>query len=73
MRDTLTFADACDTVADNGRPAIICWELERDTGIRTTLIRIKPEIERAQSISIIIGSEGGLTDAEVQIAIRRGH
>ncbi len=70
--DTLAFTDACDTIAANGRPAIIGWELERDTGIRTTLLRIKPEIEQAQSISIVIGSEGGLTDAEVQLAVRSG-
>ena len=72
IADTLTFPAACDTIAANGKPAIIGWELERDTGIRTTLLRIKPEIEQAQSISIIIGSEGGLTDAEVQLAVRRG-
>ena len=72
IADTLAFTDACDAIAANGKPAIIGWELERDTGIRTTLLRIKPEIERAQSIAIIIGSEGGLTDAEVQLAVGRG-
>lgn len=69
LDDVVTFAEACDTIA---KPAIIGWELERDSGIRDVLMRQKPEIEAAQSLSIVIGSEGGLTEDEVGYALGRG-
>lgn len=69
LDEALTFSEACDRIA---APAIIGWECERDTGIRDTLLRQKAGIERAQSISIVIGSEGGLTDTEVSYALDRG-
>ena len=69
LDDTLDFAAACEAISG---PAIIGWEMERDTGIKETLLRRKADIERAQSIAIVIGSEGGLTDAEVAHALNRG-
>lgn len=69
LEDAIDFEEACDTVS---KPAIIGWELERDTDIKSTLLRQKADIERAQSISVVIGSEGGLTDAEVAYALGRG-
>lgn len=69
LDDALGFAHACDAISG---PAIIGWEMERDTGIRETLLRRKADIERSQSIAIVIGSEGGLTDAEVAHALNRG-
>ena len=69
LEDALSFSEACDSIA---KPAIIGWELERDTAIRDTLVRHKAVIERAESIGIVIGSEGGLTDEEVGYAIARG-
>ncbi len=69
LDDTLIFTEACDSIAG---PAIIGWECERDTGIRDTLLRRKSDIEHAQSIAIVIGSEGGLTDTEVSYALGRG-
>ncbi len=60
------FEEACGAITE---PAIIGWECERDTGIKDTLLRQKAEIESAQSIAIVIGSEGGLTDDEVAHAI----
>ena len=63
------FAEACSGIAE---PAIIGWECERDTGIRDTLLSRKADIGSAQSIAIVIGSEGGLTDAEVAHAIGCG-
>ena len=69
LEDAVSFTEACDSIS---KPAIIGWECERDTGIRDTLLRQRPDIERAQSIGIVIGSEGGLTDAEVAYAISCG-
>ena len=65
LEDARSFAEACDAIAE---PAIIGWESERDTGIRDTLLRRKSDIEQSQSISIVIGSEGGLTDEEAAYA-----
>ena len=67
--DAVDFAEACSGITE---PAIIGWECERDTGIRGTLLRQKSDIESAQSIAIVIGSEGGLTDDEVAHAIACG-
>ena len=69
LEDVVSFAEACDSIS---KPAIIGWECERDTGIRDTLLLQKADIERAQSVSIMIGSEGGLTDAEASYALGRG-
>ena len=69
LEDAVDFEEACDTMP---KPAIIGWECERDAGIKDTLLRHKADIERAQSISIVIGSEGGLTNDEVAYALGRG-
>ena len=69
LEDAISLAEACDTVA---KPAIIGWECERDTDIKSALLRQRADIERAQSIAIIIGSEGGLTEAEVAYALGQG-
>ena len=69
LDDAVSFTEACDSVAG---PAIIGWECERDTGIRGTLLRQKAAIKQAQSIAIVIGSEGGLTSEEVSYALSRG-
>ena len=69
LEETLSFTEACDTIS---KPAIIGWESERDTGIRDTLVRLKEDVEDARSISIMIGSEGGLDDGEVEYALSRG-
>lgn len=69
LEETLSFYEACDHIS---KPAIIGWESERDTGIRATLLRLKAEVEDTQTISVIIGSEGGLEDSEVEYALSRG-
>ena len=69
LGDAASFTQACDSIA---KPAIIGWECERDAGMKDTLLRRKPDIERAQSISIVIGSEGGFTDEEASYARSRG-
>ena len=68
LDDALSFEVACDSITT---PAIIGWECERDTGIRDTLMRRKSEIEKSKAIAIVIGPEGGLTDAEVAHALSR--
>ena len=65
----MSFSEACDSIAG---PAIIGWESERDSGIRDVLLRHKADIDSAQSIAIVIGSEGGLTEEEVGFALGRG-
>lgn len=69
LEETLSFSEACGRIS---KPAIIGWESERDTGIRATLLRLKAEIEATQTISMVIGSEGGLEDSEVEYALSRG-
>ena len=69
LEDALSFTEACDVIVE---PAIIGWEMERETGIRDTLVRRKADIERAQYLAIVIGSEGGLTDKEAAYARDRG-
>ena len=69
LEKTLSYAEACDAIS---KPAIIGWESERDTGIRDTLLRLKTDVNDARSISIVIGSEGGLDDGEVEYALSRG-
>ena len=69
LGDTVSFSEACNSITG---PAIIGWESERDTGIKDVLLRHKTDIDSAQSISIVIGSEGGLTEEEVKYALDRG-
>ena len=69
LQETLSFTEACDGIY---KPAIIGWESEREAGIRDTLARIKADIGDARSISIMIGSEGGLEGSEVEYATSRG-
>ena len=69
LGDTMSFNEACDSITG---PAVIGWESERDTGIRDVLLRHKADIKGAQSIAIVIGSEGGLTEEEVHYALGRG-
>ena len=69
LEETLSFSKACHRIS---KPAIIGWESERDTGIRATLLRLKAEIEDTQAISVVIGSEGGLEESEVEYALSRG-
>ena len=69
LGDTVSFSEACKSITG---PALIGWEDERDTGIKDVLLRHKADIEGAQSISIVIGSEGGLTEDEVGYALGCG-
>ena len=69
LGDTLSFIEVCDSITG---PAVIGWESERDTGIKDVLLRHKADMDSAQSISIVIGSEGGLTEEEVRYALDCG-
>lgn len=69
LKETLSFTEACEAIS---KPAIIGWESERDAGIKDTLLCLKADVKDAQSISIMIGSEGGLDDGEVEYALSRG-
>ena len=69
LGDALGFSETCVTAP---KPALIGWECEREAGIRGVLRQHREGIERAGSISLVIGSEGGLTDAEVALALDCG-
>ena len=69
LDSAVSFGEACPSVV---KPALIGWECERDSGIKDALLRQKASIQDAQSIGVVIGSEGGLTDAEVAQALSRG-
>lgn len=69
LDSAVSFGKACDSIV---KPAIIGWECERNSGIKDVLLCQKANIEDAQSIGIVIGSEGGLTEAEVAQALSRG-
>lgn len=57
---------ACETVT---KPAIIPWEEERSTGLRSVLRGLGSPIS---SIDVVVGPEGGFTAAEVEYASSLG-
>ena len=70
LTQPVEFFKACDDVK---RLAIIPWEREADTGLKTALSRIaldRPNDET--SIDVFIGPEGGFTSEEVGYARARG-
>ena len=80
-----TLADATpfeDALANIEQPALLAWECESATGLRDALLRLKAASNAdnadgegggvARRIGIIVGSEGGVTDAEAAQARERG-
>ena len=65
----MEFFKACD--AAQGL-AIIPWEEERETGLKTVLARLKAGSSDGSSVSIFVGPEGGFTREEVDYARARG-
>ena len=63
------FFDACDAY---GGLAIIPWEEEGGTGLRSVLKRWKADDLGISSVSIFIGPEGGFTREEVEYARSKG-
>lgn len=72
LKSAVDFSQAVDSINE---PAVLAWECERTTGLRQALTHLKArhnEGDVIQRISIIIGSEGGLTDAEAAYANTHG-
>ena len=83
-----TLADATpfdDTLDNIEQPALLAWECESATGLRDALLRLKASSDAdnadnaddegggaVRRIGIIVGSEGGVTDAEAAQARERG-
>ena len=63
------FFNACD---NHEGLAIIPWEEEADTGLRSVLMRWKADGVDISSVSIFIGPEGGFTREEVEYARSKG-
>ncbi len=79
LADTTPFEDALDGIE---QPALLAWECESATGLRDALLRLKAASNAdnadgegggaVRRIGIIVGSEGGITDAEAAQARGRG-
>ena len=79
LADATAFGDALDGIE---QPALLAWECESANGLRDALLRLKasPNTGNADGgsggsvrrIGIIVGSEGGVTDAETAQARERG-
>lgn len=79
LADAAPFEDALDGIE---QPALLAWECESATGLRDALLRLKAASNADNAdgdsggavprIGIIVGSEGGVTDAEAAQARERG-
>lgn len=75
LADATPFDDALDGIE---QPALLAWECESATGLRDALLRLKAASNAdnadgaVRRIGIIVGSEGGVTDAEAAQARERG-
>lgn len=79
LADAAPFEDALDGIE---RPALLAWECESAAGLRDALLRLKASSDTdnadgesggaVRRIGIIVGSEGGVTDAEAAQARERG-
>lgn len=79
LADAAAFGDALDGIE---QPALLAWECESANGLRDALLRLKAVSDTdnaggesggvARRIGIIVGSEGGVTDAEAAQARDRG-
>ena len=66
LADPMPFAAACRGIDE---PALLAWECEREVGLRDALLGPAGDAaRRAGRLSVIIGSEGGLTDEEAALA-----
>lgn len=68
LDEPVSFVAACDAMEG---PAVIPWEEEEATGLRTVLSRWKAEGLGAR-LSLLVGPEGGFTAEEVAHARSRG-
>lgn len=82
LADASAFGDALDRIE---QPALLAWECESANGLRDALLRLKAASDTdnadtaayeggsaVRRIGIIVGSEGGVTDAEAAQARERG-
>lgn len=79
LADAAPFEDALDGIE---QPALLAWERESAAGLRDALLRLKAASNAdnadresggaVRRIGIIVGSEGGVTDAEAAHARDRG-
>ena len=76
LADAVPFEDALDGIE---QPSLLAWECESAAGLRDALLRLKAASNAdgesggaVRRIGIIVGSEGGVTDAEAAQARGRG-
>jgi 16S rRNA (uracil1498-N3)-methyltransferase len=69
LREPVSFGEACNQV---GGPAIIPWEEEAGTGLKSGLGQLRPTAGALTSLGIFIGPEGGFTQEEVTQARAAG-
>lgn len=69
IHPVMTLAGALDVLPPETR-VLVPWEDEKARGIRAVLN--SPACKGAGSIALVIGPEGGMTGAEVQLAAERG-
>ncbi len=69
LDDAIPFREACDGIEG---PAIIPWEQKSAAGLKSLLRKWREAGRKISSLGILIGPEGGFSDAEVSYAAERG-
>ncbi len=69
LEDAIAFREACDRIDS---PAIIPWEQESAAGLKSVLRKWQSGGLKISSLGILIGPEGGFSEAEVRYAAERG-
>ncbi len=75
LRTAMLFAQACEKIRQIGGLALILWEEERRTSLRSVLRRAPQESDRGSmpfSVHLLIGPEGGFTRQEITVARNYG-
>jgi 16S rRNA (uracil1498-N3)-methyltransferase len=70
LRPAMLFTQGCQRAARSGGLALVPWEGEKATSLKSALAASGSGEDRPFSISLFIGPEGGLTPEEVQAARR---
>jgi len=72
LRPAMLFAQGCQRAMRSGGLALVPWEEEKSTSLKSALTPGGEEGERPFSMSLFVGPEGGFTPDEIEAARRYG-